>query len=74
MNWFKRLLHKYDDYQECGVWGVYNVETKKSKVEGKMYTRTIKVEGEDGKIGLTHDWITDEEMQKEKSGEWIDPE
>lgn len=72
--WFKRLIHKYDDYREVGSWGIFDVETKKSTIDGKMYSRTIKIENDNGSIGLDSEWMTDVEMNKEKNGEWIDPE
>lgn len=67
MEWFKRLIHKYDDYKECGEWGVFDVNTDESIVKGKLYHRTIKVEKDDGSIGLDYEWITDEEMKDEKN-------
>lgn len=69
MNWFKRLIDKYSDHQECGEWGVYDVETRKVTVKGKMFSRTIKVEREDGSIGLDTEWVTDEEKESEQNGQ-----
>jgi hypothetical protein len=70
--WYKRLIHKYDDYTEMGQWGTYSEETKESTVGGKMYSRTIKIEKDDGTIGLDTEWIMDKTVDDEKSGKWID--
>lgn len=72
--WFKRLLHKYDDYKEVGEWGSIDTRTGETIAGGKMYSRTIKVENEDGSIGLDSEWIPDFEVKKEQNGEWIEPE
>jgi hypothetical protein len=65
-NWFRRLIHQYDDYQECGSWGSFNTETGECGEGGKLYNRTIKVKNEDGSVGLESEWITDGEMKEEK--------
>jgi hypothetical protein len=66
LNWFRKLIGRYDDYEECGTWGVFNVDTKESQIMGKMYSRTIKVEKEDGSVVLDNEWITDETMIQER--------
>ena len=74
LRWFKKLLGRYDNYEECGTWGVYTPETKEHTVMGKMYSRTIKVEQEDGSVALDTEWITDEDMKHEKAtGEQVGP-
>lgn len=66
--WFKRLISRYSDYHECGAWASIDIETGKCLSQGKMYSRTIKVEREDGSIGIDSEWITDETVEQEKQG------
>lgn len=74
MKWFKRLLGGYDDYQECGTWGSFDTRTGEVTKGGKMYSRTIKVEQEDGIVGMDFEWITDQDMEHERvTGEQIGP-
>lgn len=74
LKWFKKLLGRYDDYEECGTWGSFNVETGEVTQGGKMFSRTIKVENEDGSMGLDSEWITDADMEHEKeTGEQVGP-
>lgn len=74
LKWFKKLFGRYDDYEECGTWGSFNTETGEVTSGGKMYSRTIKVEKDDGSIALDSEWITDEDMEHEKTtGEQVGP-
>ena len=74
LKWFKRLFGRYDDYEECGSWGSINMETGEVTRGGKMFSRTIKVEKEDGSMVLDTEWITDEDMEHEKTtGEQVGP-
>ena len=68
MNWFRKLFHRYDDYKECGTWSSFNTETGEVIDDGIMYSRTIKIEHEDGTIGLDSEWITDGDMEQEMNG------
>jgi hypothetical protein len=74
MRWFKKLLGRYDDYEECGSWGTFDTITGESLKSGTMYSRTIKVEREDGTVSLDFEWITDQDMAHEKAtGEQVGP-
>ena len=54
-----RLFVKNVKYRHCGMWGTYNIETKKSTIGGKTYTQTSKFTSGDTTLVNT-EWVTDE--------------
>ena len=61
---FEKIIDHYNDYKECGDWAT--VDTNGNIIKpGKMITRTVKVINNDNSVGLSYEWITDEDMRSE---------
>lgn len=61
---FEKIIDRYTDYKECGDWATVDASGN-TITTGKMITRTIKVINQDNSIGLSYEWITDEDMYNE---------
>ena len=61
---FEKIIDHYDDYKECGDWSTVDA-TGNTIRTGKMITRTVKVINNDKSVGLSYEWITDEDMRSE---------
>ena len=60
------IIHDYNNDEIIGNWGIYNIETKTSKICGKMIGKTVKVLKQNGQISLKRIWFPDNDYSKGK--------
>lgn len=59
------IIDSYNDFKEMGVWASINED---GPVNGKIYSRTVKVRRKDGTIALESEFISDDDMRRELEG------